>query len=528
MSAVEGVVGKYQVQAELGRGSFGIVYLGYQADLDRKVAIKELAPQLAGDPAFLQTFRYEAQVMASLDHPNCVKVYDFIETGGHAFLVSEFIEGASLRRVLETAGRLSPQQALGVLKGSLMGLGYAHQRGLVHRDIKPENILADRAGVSKLADFGQSIYAVGPGAAGGLTGSPAYMSPEQAQGGRMDARSDLYSAGAVLYEFLAGRPPFTGDSAIAVMRMHGTNPVPDPRSFNPALPAEANALVQRALAKDPAYRFQSADEFLAHLEATAVAGYGRDWERTAAISGLVAGAAAVAAGAGVAAAGGGTAAAAGGGISLTSTPVIATGVGVGVVATAAVVAVVVLGSIFGKNLVVNGDGEAGSAATSDTAIVAPQGWTTTGAFTAVQYGTPNFIKGSDPGPPDRGKTFFAGGPSNPQSSATQTIDVSGSSGAIDGGDKKYVLSAWLGGFESQDDNASVIATFADANGRALKAATIGPVLASVRNQGSKLIKTQAEGLVPRGTRKIIVRVIMVRTAGSYNDGYADDISLVLS
>ncbi|MDQ6748683.1 MAG: serine/threonine protein kinase, partial [Candidatus Dormibacteraeota bacterium] len=292
-----GQVGKYEVRGTLGAGAYGTVYLGWQEDLQRPVAIKELGRQLVADPAFLEGFREEARIMALLDHPNCVKVFDFIETGDRAFLVSEFVDGASLRQVVLDTGPLSPQQALGVLKGSLQGLGHAHHLGLVHRDVKPENILADRAGTSKLADFGQAYFGAGPGAAGALTGSPPYMSPEQARGGICDARSDLYSAGAILFEFLTGRPPFMADNPMAIMRAHVSEPVPDPRKVNKKLPKQATKLMQKALAKDPAARFQSADEMLTALEETARSGYGKNWEQSAAIKGLVAASAAGAAGA---------------------------------------------------------------------------------------------------------------------------------------------------------------------------------------------------------------------------------------
>ncbi|HEY8739795.1 MAG TPA: serine/threonine-protein kinase, partial [Candidatus Dormibacteraeota bacterium] len=271
-------IGKYQIRGTLGAGAYGTVYLGWQEDLQRPVAIKELGSQLVADPVFLQGFREEARIMALLDHPNCVKVFDFIETGDRAFLVSEFVDGASLRQVVRDTGTLSPQQSLGVLKGSLQGLGHAHHLGLVHRDIKPENILADREGTSKLADFGQAYFGAGPGAAGAMTGSPPYMSPEQARGGICDSRSDLYSAGAILFEFLTGRPPFMADNPMAIMRAHVSDPVPDPRKLNKSLPKQATKLMSRALAKDPAARFQSADEMLAALDDTARAGYGKNWE----------------------------------------------------------------------------------------------------------------------------------------------------------------------------------------------------------------------------------------------------------
>jgi hypothetical protein len=274
----------YQVEGTLGTGATGTVYLARDLGLGREVALKELAPALAADPTFIERFRGEARIMATLDHPNVVKVFDYFEEDGRVVLVSEYVRGASLRKVLDHSGHLSPEQALGVLKGALTGLAYAHGKGLVHRDIKPENILADGEGVSKLADFGQAMVSSGPGAAGGMpAGSPAYMSPEMISGGRVDLRSDLYSLGAALFEFLTGRAPFTGDSPLAVMRKHLHDPVPDPRSLNSDLPAEVGALVTRAMAKDPGERQRTAEQFLDELEAAAVAGYGADWEKRSSI-----------------------------------------------------------------------------------------------------------------------------------------------------------------------------------------------------------------------------------------------------
>jgi hypothetical protein len=540
-----GEVGKYQIRGTLGAGAYGTVYLGWQEDLQRPVAIKELGSQLVADPVFLQGFREEARIMALLDHPNCVKVFDFIETGDRAFLVSEFVDGASLRAVVVDTGPLSPQQSLGVLKGSLQGLGHAHHLGLTHRDVKPENILADRDGTSKLADFGQAYFGAGPGAAGAMTGSPPYMSPEQARGGICDARSDLYSAGAILFEFLTGRPPFMADNPMAIMRAHVSDPVPDPRKINKKLPKQATKLMQRALAKDPAGRFQSADEMLAALEDTARSGYGKNWEQSAAIKGLVAttaaGAAAAAAVGGAAAAAGATGAAGtaavggttvgagtvatGGGISGTT---IAVGAGAAAVVGAAAVAyVIATNAVFGHNLVVNGNAESGSGATTSTAVVKPDGWTTTGQFTVVKYGADIFPSAGDPGPSDRGNNFFAGGNSG-QSTATQTIDLGGGSGGIDSGGKKYKLSAWLGGFQDQGDNATVEATFLDANGQALTTARVGPVTQVARQSKTGLKLSEATGDVPKGARKVLLRVLIVRTNGTYNDGYADDISLMVS
>ncbi|HEV3232212.1 MAG TPA: serine/threonine-protein kinase [Candidatus Dormibacteraeota bacterium] len=285
-----GILDRFQIEGVLGQGASGTVYLALQPELGRRVALKELSPALVQDPTFLERFREEARIMARLDNPNCVRVFAFYEEPGRAVLVSEYIEGASLRRVVAQAGRLTPEQSLGVVKGALTGLGQAHALGLVHRDIKPENVLADREGVSKLADFGQAVFAAGPGAAGGISaGTPAYMSPEAVMGGVLDFRTDIYSCGAMLFDLLTGRPPFVADNPLAQMRMHVTDPVPDPRAYNPDLPPEVSAMLGRSLAKDPGGRQQSAAELLAELEAAAVAGYGEDWEKRSSIKPLVSG-----------------------------------------------------------------------------------------------------------------------------------------------------------------------------------------------------------------------------------------------
>ncbi|MFN2466044.1 MAG: protein kinase [Candidatus Dormibacteria bacterium] len=279
-------VGRFQVLAEIGRGASGTVYLGRQPDLDRAVAIKQLAPHLAKDQRFLTRFRAEAQVMARLEHTNCVQVYDFVESNDGVFLICEFVDGASLRAVVDGSGRLAPEQSLGVLKGALSGLAYAHGLGLVHRDVKPDNLLADRAGTSKLADFGLAVFDPGHGDREVL-GTPGFMSPEQARGGVVDSRSDVYACGVVLYELLVGRPPFRAASPLALMEIHIHRAAPDPRKANRQLPEGLARMTQRAMAKDPAARQQGAEEFLAELEAAATQAYGEDWERRAGIAVLV-------------------------------------------------------------------------------------------------------------------------------------------------------------------------------------------------------------------------------------------------
>ena len=273
----------------LGSGNSGTVRLAYDTDLERYVAIKEFSPTLVGDPYFLERLRADSPQLKRLDSPNCVAVYDFIEAPGRAWLVSEYVEGASLRRILDRSGFLSQEQALGVVKGAVNGLGYAHSLGLVHRDVKPANVLVNREGLAKLTDFGQALFTPGPGASGGIpAGTPAYMSPEQVTGGTVDYRSDIYSCGAMLYECLTGKTPYYADSALAMMRMHVSEPVPDPRKLNNDIPQGVAEMVMRAMAKDPADRQPSAFQFLADLEQAAVAGYGENWQSRASVRTLVA------------------------------------------------------------------------------------------------------------------------------------------------------------------------------------------------------------------------------------------------
>ena len=296
-------VGKYTILGTIGSGTSGTVFLAMDPDLGRQVAVKQLSPQLAADPGFLDRFRHEAAVMARLTHPNCVQVYDFLEERAGAYIISEYVAGASLRRVLEDHGRLAPEQALAVTRGALSGLAFAHELGLVHRDVKPENLLADLAGVSKLADFGQATFTGElAGGARQTSGSPAYMSPEQVRGESGDVRSDVYAAGAVMFEFLAGRPPFVALSRLAVMKMQLERQPPDLSRVNPRVPARLTAVVNQALAKEARDRYSSAGEFQAVLEEVARDSYGAGWLEAGSITALVAAAAGAAAASGAAAA----------------------------------------------------------------------------------------------------------------------------------------------------------------------------------------------------------------------------------
>jgi hypothetical protein len=287
--------GRFHLVGVLGRGASGTVYLATEAPAGSEVALKSLDPALASTPAFRDRFRAEAVTLAGLSHPNLVRVRDYLEDDTGAYLVMDRVEGPSLRRLLSSYGRLAPEQACGVLCGALSGLGSAHDHHLLHGDVKPENVLIDRAGLSQLTDFGQAVPLGSPSSGG----SAPYLSPEAIEGRPLDQRSDLYAMGVVLYECLAGRPPFVADQVPTVLHqaLHQLPPA------IPGLPPPMADLVARALAKEPDPRPASAQQFLAELTEAASRSYGADWATragVAALAGAVGVGVAVALGTGVA------------------------------------------------------------------------------------------------------------------------------------------------------------------------------------------------------------------------------------
>jgi serine/threonine-protein kinase len=269
--------GRYELDGVVGRGGMAEVYRARDIRLDRIVAIKTLRTDLARDQTFQARFRREAQSAASLNHPSIVAVYDTGEdmaTGVPVpYIVMEYVDGRTVRDLLQEGHRLLPERTLEIIDGVLRALEYSHQAGIVHRDIKPGNVMVTRNGDIKVMDFG--IARAMSDAQATMTqtaqviGTAQYLSPEQARGDRVDARSDLYSAGCLLYELLTGRPPFTGDSPVAIAYQHvRENPVP-PSRVDPDIPRWADAIVLKAMAKAPADRYQSAAEMRADLQRAA-------------------------------------------------------------------------------------------------------------------------------------------------------------------------------------------------------------------------------------------------------------------
>jgi formylglycine-generating enzyme required for sulfatase activity len=263
-------LGKYKIIAEVGRGGFAAVYKAVDTTLSRTVALKVLAPHLLWDPTFVQRFQREAEVAANLDHPNIVTIYEVSQIEGVYLIAMQFLAGRTLSQILEAEGLLPVSRVQAMIEQIASALDYAHARGFVHRDIKPSNIMVADDGRATLTDFG--LVQAGEGTklstTGVVFGTPEYMSPEQAEGEKLDARSDIYSLGVVLYEMLAGRPPFVADTTPAVMYKHMHEP-PPLDELPSDLPQGVVAVVEKALAKKREARYQSAGEMAQALgEAT--------------------------------------------------------------------------------------------------------------------------------------------------------------------------------------------------------------------------------------------------------------------
>jgi predicted Ser/Thr protein kinase len=262
-------LGPYQVLETLGAGGMGVVYRGYDARLNRNVALKTLRPELSLDPEYRERFLREARSAAALSHPNVTQIYFIGEEEGQPFFAMEFLEGKSLETLVREQGKLPPGRAVEMIRQAAAGLKAAAARGIVHRDIKPSNLALTSDGTLKVTDFGLAKLAVGDAGltlAGEVLGSPNYMAPEQASGHPADLRSDIYSLGATLYELVTGKPPFEGPTPVSVILKHAREPVRNPRQLTPGLPYPLVILIQKMLAKRPEDRPQTYDALLRDLE----------------------------------------------------------------------------------------------------------------------------------------------------------------------------------------------------------------------------------------------------------------------
>ncbi len=259
------VDGRYQVLSKIGGGGMADVWLAEDTHLQRRIALKVLHTRLAQDREFVMRFQREAESAAGLQHPNVVAVFDRGEWGGTYYIAMQYVEGPTLKQLIDSG--ITVEQGVAVIRQVLQAAGYAHRQGIVHRDLKPQNVIVDPEGKAVVTDFGIARAGVSEiTQTGSVMGTPHYLSPEQAQGFDVTAVSDLYSIGVMLYEVLTGRVPFEGESAVAVAMKQVSQMPQRPSSIQPRVSPALDAVVMRALEKDPGQRFQSADAFIAALD----------------------------------------------------------------------------------------------------------------------------------------------------------------------------------------------------------------------------------------------------------------------
>lgn len=271
-------LGNYRILASLGQGGMARVYRAYQENLDREVAVKVLPPWYAADRNFVERFNLEARLVARLTHPNIVTVHDANQQDSHLYIVMQLVDGGTLKHRLDqlhTNGRaMDISEALPIFLQIADALNYAHEQSIIHRDVKPVNVLMDRSGRPILSDFGiakvmesSQMNLTHPGAG---VGTPEYMSPEQCQGGAVDGRADIYALGIMLFEALAGRPPFQGDNYPALAHKHLYQQPPQPAAINPAISPAVEQVILKALMKYPQQRYQRASDMAAALQQAAM------------------------------------------------------------------------------------------------------------------------------------------------------------------------------------------------------------------------------------------------------------------
>lgn len=262
------IANKYKIYEQIGEGTVAKVFMGRDLTTNRMVAIKIIRPHLVDEGKFLERFRREAKVLADLDSPHAVQVYDYGTDSEINFIVLELIQGRILSDIIEAEGPMEVERALKLVRQVAECLQTAQQKGIVHRDIKPANIMVTADGLVKVMDFGFARSAISTGlTATDVLGTPNYISPEQADGKEVDTRTDIYSLGASLYEMLTGEVPYKGDTPIAIVLEHMTAPVPSVRSLRPDVPEEVGKIVARCMAKEPRGRYQTAAELVRAIDA---------------------------------------------------------------------------------------------------------------------------------------------------------------------------------------------------------------------------------------------------------------------
>jgi serine/threonine-protein kinase len=265
--------GRYEIQSELGRGSMATVYHALDSRFEREVALKVLPREMLHDPQFRARFEHEVKMIAGLEHSAIVPVYDVGEENGQPYFVMRYMPGGTLGRRI-AKGRLSLEETARIIGKIAPALTYAHQRGVIHRDLKPDNILFDNNNEPFISDFGVAkLFSGGTGSLSGkdYVGTPAYMSPEQSQGEKMDGRSDVYSLGAVVYQMLTGQPPYHAENALGIAMKHVIQPVPEILKELPGLPNEVDTVIKTSMAKNKGQRYATPTELAKALN---VAAYG--------------------------------------------------------------------------------------------------------------------------------------------------------------------------------------------------------------------------------------------------------------
>lgn len=259
--------GRYRLYTHQGSGGMAVIYRAIDEALGREVAVKILRPSLTADPAFIMRFQNEARSIANLSHPNIVTVHDVGNDGAANYIVMEYVKGKDLKQVIKKQGALPVERALNLAIGICAGLGFAHRAGIVHADVKPQNILLTENDIVKITDFGiaQALSDTQPVQKQSVVwGSPHYFAPEQAQGEKPSAASDVYSIGIVMFEMLTGRLPYNGVDQQELALAHIRSPIPNPREFNPAVPEALAGIVMKAMSKNPNDRYSKADQ-LGHV-----------------------------------------------------------------------------------------------------------------------------------------------------------------------------------------------------------------------------------------------------------------------